>query len=229
MLGRCFEEAGISTTGVVFVKEHAERVKPPRMLWVPYAFGNAFGRSGDPLVQHQILKETFDLLNAEEGPVLEEFEDESEPEQLLQSSGAQRSDAAKGLNAADELTALRPYYERWIERNGGRTAVGVSGVPQRRFRGIVRFLEGYTAGEDSDFEGRTDGVGVPQFIRYCVDDLKAFYYEARMEQRPGAADSEIHEWYWGETAMSALIVKLAESMNQSDDPAVKAIPYGLAR
>ena len=229
MLGRCFEEAGISTTGVVFVKEHAERTKPPRMLWVPYAFGNALGRPGDPLIQHQIMKAAFDLLEADMGPVLEEFEDDSVPQDLLQASGAERTEAAKGLNPADELTALRPYYERWVERNGGRTAVGVSSVPQRRFRGIVRFLEAYTAGEDSDFEGRPDGVGVPQFIRYCVDDLKAFYYEARMEQRPGAEDSEIHEWYWGETAMSGMIVKLAETMGQSDDPAVKAIPYGLAR
>ena len=213
----------------MFVKEHAERAKPPRMLWVPYAFGNALGRAGDPLVQHQVMKAAFDLLDAEKGPVLEEFEDEAEPEQLLQASALPRSDAAKGLNAADELTSLRPYYERWTEKNGGRTAVGISGVPQRRFRGVVRFLEGYTAGEDSDLDGRPDGVGVPQFIRYCVDDLKAFYYEARMEQRPGGEDNEIHEWYWSETAMSGLIVKLAEAMNQSDDPAVKAIPYGLAR
>ena len=229
MLARCFEEAGISTTGVVFVKEHAERTKPPRMLWVPYAFGNALGRAGDPLLQHQVMKAAFDLLDAEKGPVLEEFEDDTVPTDLLQASGAERSDAAKGLNPADELTALRPYYERWVEKNGGRTAVGVSGVPQRRFRGVVRFLEGYTAGEDTDYDGRPGDVGVPQFIRYCVDDLKAFYYEARMEQRPGAEDSEIHEWYWGETAMSALIVNLTETMNQSEDPAVKAIPYGLSR
>ena len=229
MLGRCFEEAGLSTTGVVFVKEHAERTRPPRMLWVPYAFGNALGRPGDPLIQHQVMKAAFDLLDAESGPVLEEFEDDTVPQDLLQASGAERSEASKGLNPADELTALRPYYERWVERNGGRTAVGVSGVPQRRFRGVVRFLEAYTVGEDTDYDGRPGDVGVPQFIRYCVDDLKAFYYEARMEQRPGAQDSEIHEWYWGETAMSAMIVKLAETMNQSDDPAVKAIPYGLAR
>ena len=219
----------MSTVGVVFVKEHAERTKPPRMLWVPYAFGNALGRSGDPLIQHQVMKAAFDLLDAENGPVLEEFEDDTVPEPLLHASETARSDASKGLNPADELTSLRPYYERWVEKNGGRTAVGVSGVPQRRFRGMIRFLEAYSAGEDTDYDGRREDVGVPQFIRYCVDDLKAFYYEARMEQRPGAKDSDIHEWYWSNTAMSGLIVKLAETMGQSDDPAVKAIPYGLAR
>ena len=229
MLARCLEEAGLSTTGVVFVKEHAERTKPPRMLWVPYAFGNALGRPGDPLTQHQVMKAAFDLLGVGKGPTLEEFEDDSVPEGLLQASAAGRSEASKGLNPADELTSLRPYYERWVESNGGRTAVGVSGVPQRRLRGVVRFLEAYAAGEDTDYEGRPENVGLPQYIRYCVDDLKAFYYEARMEQRPGTADSEIHEWYWSDTAMSGLILGLVETMSQSEDPAVKAIPYGLAR
>ena len=93
-----------------------------------------------------------------------------------------------------------------MEKNGGRTAVGVSGVPQRRFRGVIRFLEAYATGEDTDYDGRPADVGVPQFIRYCVDDLKAFYYEARMEQRPGMDDGTLHDWYWGETAMSGLIV-----------------------
>ena len=219
----------MTTTGVALVREHVERTKPPRMLWVPYGFGNVLGRPGDPLIQHQIMKTAFDLLEAKSGPVLKDFEDATIPDDLLQASRTVRTETAKGLNPADELTALRPYYERWVEKNGGRTAVGVSGVPQRRFRGVIRFLEAYAAGEEMDYDGRPDGVGVPQFIRYCVDDLKAFYYEARMEQRPGADDSEIHEWYWSETAMSGLIVKLAETMSQSDDPAVKAIPYGLAR
>lgn len=219
----------MSTTGLVQVKEHAERVKPPRMVWVPYAFGNVLGRPGDPLVQHHIMKAAFDLLDAEHGPVLEEFEDDTIPDDLLQASGAPRSEASKGLNPADELTSLRPYYERWVEKNGGRTAVGVSGVPQRRFRGVIRFLEAYAAGEDTDYDGRPEDVGVPQFIRYCVDDLKAFYYEARMEQRPGIEDSAIHDWYWSDTAASGLILSLVETMGKSDDPAVKAIPRGLAR
>ena len=52
----------MSTTGLAQVKEHAERVKPPRMVWVPYTFGNVLGRPGDPLIQHQVMKAAFDLL-----------------------------------------------------------------------------------------------------------------------------------------------------------------------
>ena len=94
---------------------------------------------------------------------------------------------------------------------------------------MVRFLEGYVTGERQDAPDRPGDVGLPQYIRYCVDDLKAFYYEARMEQRPDAAADGIHEWFWGETAMGQLIVDLAAKMGESEDRETKAIPYGLAR
>ena len=69
----------------------------------------------------------------------------------------------------------------------------------------------------------------PQFIRYCVDDLKAFYYEARMNQRPDLPDSAVHEWFWGETATGDLIKEIAEVMKAKDDPALGNISFGLAR
>lgn len=233
MLGRCFEEAGISTTGIVFVKEHAERVKPPRMLMVPFQFGLALGPPDDPETQHRTLKAALDLLEREKGPVLEELADDTVPEILLQASAVatKSSDAESGgnLSPADELTALRAYYERWVEAHDGRTALGLSGIPQRRFRGMVRFLEGYAAGEDEDMAERPPEVPVPQFIRYCVDDLKAFYYEARMTQWLSHDENQLHEWFWGETALAQLIVKLSERLGASDDADVKSIAYGLAR
>ena len=210
------------------VREHVERVKPPRMLWVPFAFGNALGRPGDAAFQHEVLKAAFDLLERPEGPVLEDFPDDTDPELLLQASAAARTEASEPRDPADEVTALRPYYERWLESNG-RTAVGVSGVPQRRFRGVVRFLQAFAKGEEYDTSERPADYTLPQFIRYSVDDLKAFYYEARMQQRPAEVDGELHEWFWAESAMGKLIVQVAQRMNESEDPEVKAMPYGLAR
>ncbi len=229
MLARCFEEAGISTTGIVLFTEHAERVKPPRMLSVPFSFGNALGRADDPEYQHQILKATLDLLDRPTGPVLEHLPDDVVPESLLQASEATKFPQPDSLSPADEVTALRSYYERWVESHDGRTAVGLSRIPQRRFRGIIRFLEAYINGEDTDTPDRPPEYPLPQFIRYCVDDLKAFYYEARMNQRPDLPDQSVHEWFWGETAMSALVVKLANRMAGSEDPEIKAMSYGLAR
>ena len=218
----------MSTTGVVFVKEHAAKVKPPRMLWVPFGFGNALGRAEDPGLQHQVLGAALELLERPAGPVLEEFPDDTAPEILFHASAAPGGQDA-GLNPADELTGLRHYYERWVAQHDGRTSVGLCGVPQRRFRGVIRFLEAYADGQDVDAEGRPEGAPLPQYIRFCVDDLKAFYYEARMEQRPDTDDAQLHEWFWSETALAKLVVRVAERMEASDDPLTQAIPYGLAR
>jgi hypothetical protein len=219
----------MSTTGIVLIEEHAQRVKPPRMLAVPFFFGNALGEADDAEYQHKVLQHTFNLLDRNEGPVLESLPDDMIPDIIMQGSETTNESEEKGLNAADELTALRAYYEQWIKAHNDRTAVGLSTIPQRRFRGIVRFLEGYISGEETDMKERPAEFTVPQFVRYCVDDLKAFYYEARMVQRPDGADREIHEWFWSESAMGALFMSLAKKMRDDEDAEVQAIAYGIAR
>ena len=94
---------------------------------------------------------------------------------------------------------------------------------------MIRLLESFSRGADADMNERPAGVSVPQFIRYCIDDLKAFYYEARMAQRPNVSESALHHWFWGETAVAQLIRAVAQRMNASDDPAHKYFANGLAR
>lgn len=229
MIARVLEEFGLTTTGIVLIEEHAQRVKPPRMLAVPFFFGNALGEPDNPEYQHRVLQATFDLLDRQEGPVLEQLPDDMVPDILIQGSERTNTSEKENLNAADELTSLRAYYEQWSNAHAGRTAVGLSTIPQRRFRGVIRFLEGYISGEETDMKERPQDFTVPQFIRYCVDDLKAFYYEARMAQRPDGADREIHEWFWSDTAMGAMIVALGNRMRQDEDKEVQAVAYGIAR
>ena len=229
MIARIIEESGITTTGIVLIEEHAQRVKPPRMLAVPFFFGNALGEADNPEYQHQVLQATFDLLNRDQGPVLEQLPDDMIPDILMQGSETTNDSEEKGFNAADELTSLRAYYEKWVTSHNGRTAVGASSVPQRRFRGIIRFIEKYINDEETDMKERPEDINVPQFLRHCVNDLKAFYYEARMAQRPNVADRDIHEWFWSETAMGALIMALGQHMSNVDDKETQAVSYGIAR
>jgi hypothetical protein len=228
VLARVFEEAGLITLTLAMVREHAEKVKAPRALFVPFPFGYALGKPNDPQLQHRVLGAAIDLLPREQGPVLEDFPEEDVPAPLLQASGVQEI-ATAAQDPADEVTALRAFYERWVEDHNGRTAVGLCGIPQRRWRGVIRFLEAYSRGEDADMKERPAGVPVPQFIRYCVDDLKAFCYEARMAQRPSVSEADLHHWFWGETAIGQLIRSVAQRMNAGDDPALKYFAYGLAR
>jgi hypothetical protein len=229
VLARVFEEAGITTISLAMVREHAEKVKAPRVLFVPFPFGYALGKPNDAQLQHRVIGAALDLLQREQGPVLEDFPEEEVPEALVQASAVTRVAAEAVRDPADEVTTLRAFYERWVEDHGGRTAVGLCGIPQRRWRGVIRFLESYSRGEDADMNERPAGVPVPQFIRYCVDDLKAFHYEARMAQRPNVSEPELHRWFWGETAVAQLIRALARRMNASDDPALKYVANGLAR
>jgi len=76
----------MTTTGIVLIEEHAQRVKPPRMLAVPFFFGNALGEADNPVYQHQILEQMFGLLDRTEGPVLEQLADDMVPDILMQGS-----------------------------------------------------------------------------------------------------------------------------------------------
>lgn len=235
VLARVFEAAGITTIAIALVREHAARVRPPRALWVPFYFGFALGRPNDAAFQHQVLRAALELLDAPAGPVLADFPEDAGPIGMPQASEVAASQAPDRsgsgrimADAADTLTALRPYYERWLAQRG-RTAVGITGIPQRRFRGVVRFLEAYAESDGADLEERPPEVSVPQFVRYCADDLKAFCYEARMMQRPDDAEPDIHRWFWGETAVGELIDRITQRLNASGDAALQATAYGLSR
>jgi hypothetical protein len=211
------------------VREHAAKVKPPRALFVPFPFGYALGKPNNAELQHCVLAATLVLLQRPCGPVLEDFPEQESPVPLLQASAVQPHDTQTERDPADEVTALRAFYERWVEDHHGRTAVGLCGIPQRRWRGVIRFLEAHARGEETDMKERPATVSKAQFMRYCVDDLKAFYYEARMAQRPGASAADLHTWFWGETAVGQFITAVAKRMSAADDAALKAVAYGLAR
>ena len=79
MLARALEANGIATTSISLVREHTEKIKPPRALFVPFPFGHAFGRPNDAALQHRVLDAALDLLGTPTGPVLRDFPDDAEP------------------------------------------------------------------------------------------------------------------------------------------------------
>ena len=46
-LAHYFEGAGIPTVVIALIPQHAERIKPPRTLAVPFILGRPFGSPGD--------------------------------------------------------------------------------------------------------------------------------------------------------------------------------------
>jgi hypothetical protein len=121
---------------------------------------------------------------------------------------------------------MRRYYEQWVEKHGERTSVGNSGVPTRRFRGLVRYLQTYVAGASCDYRDKPADVSEVQFLRQAADDLKAFMLEARMQQRPNDADNTLQEWFWKETAVGLLLSRVARKLK---DEGEERTAYGIAR
>ena len=232
MLARVLEAAGVSTTSISLVREHTEKVKPPRALWVPFPFGYALGRPDDPALQHRVLRAALDLLAEPAGPVLRDFPDDAEPGDQPgappQASGIKLADAAPS-DVAMEATQMRRYHEVWVEKNEGRTLLGLSGIPATRFRGVVRFLEEFAGGGEADMAERPAEVPLPNFIRSCADDLKTLYFEGHLAMKPGAGGEEIARWFWGETGAGRLLRRVRDRLDASDDPRWKAAAFGIAR
>ncbi len=229
MLARALEEGGLTTVALALIKEHAQRVKPPRALFVPFPFGFALGRAEDAAFQHRVIAAALDLLKYDQTPVLAEFPEDGEaPARLLQASAVKDATNVEE-DPADEITALRGYYERWLDQHAGRTAVGLSGVPQRRFRGLVRYLEKYAEGDEATYDEKPADMPAHRFVRLASDDLKAFYMEARMAQRPEQRNNDLQNWFWAETAMGHLLAGIAKRLADSDDPELRRAAQGIAR
>ena len=213
------------TTSLVLLKEHAQRTKPPRALFVPFPYGYALGKPDDSEFQHKVLIAALELFSATSGPVLAEFPEKGNASvRLIQASSARNANPEG--DAAMELTAMRRYYERWVEEHNGRTAVGNSGIPSRRFRGLIRYLQSYVAGAPSDYKERPAEVSPVQFMRQASDDLKAFMLEARMQQHPNEQDNALQEWFWGETAVGLLLARLARKLKEEGE---ERAAFGIAR
>ncbi len=232
MLARALEQAGVSTTSISLVREHTEKVKPPRALFVPFPFGMALGRPGDSELQHRVLRATLDLLAEPAGPVLRDFPEDAEPgDQPPAPPQASAITPAERVadDVAMETTQMRRYHERWLETNGGRTHLGLSGIPATRFRGVVRFLEEFADGQETDMPERPPDMPLPNFIRYCADDLKTLYFEGHLAMKPAAGGEEIARWFWAETGAGRLLRRVRDRLDASADPRSKAAAFGIAR
>jgi hypothetical protein len=232
VLARALEAQGVATTSISMVREHSEKVKPPRALFVPFPFGHALGRPDDPALQHRVLAAALALLGEPAGPVLRDFPDDGgpgqEPPAPTQASAIAPVAMIPG-DAVTEATAMQLHRTQWLTASRGRTAFGLAGVPAERMGEVVRFLQVFAEGGDADLAERPRELARPGFIRYCADDLKALYFEGRLATRPGASGDEIARWFWSETAAGQLLRRVRDRLDASDDPRSKAAAFGVAR
>ncbi len=232
MLARVLEANGVATTSISLVREHTEKLKAPRALFVPFPFGHALGRPNDPALQHRVLRAALDLFAAPAGPVLHDFPEDAEPGDEPPAPRQASAIATATTVATDPVAEVQAFSERhahWMAKSDGRTAFGLSGLPAARFEDVVRFLQRFADGGDADMTERPAAVALPAFIRWCADDLKTLAFESYMAMTPEAGGDEIARWFWSTTAVAQLLRRVRDRLDASDDPKWKAAAFGVAR
>lgn len=69
------ERQGISSVTIVLLKNVAEKVRPPRALWVPFRHGYPLDLPDEPARQRAVIEAALALFDcdAESSPVLRDF------------------------------------------------------------------------------------------------------------------------------------------------------------
>ena len=183
-LAHVFEAAGLSTVVISSIRDVAERMRPPRVLYAEFPLGLPLGKPRDAAYQHRVLEAAFAMLERPSGPVLVDF-----PE-TIQSRGGEPLECPlpprydPNLHPAiDEAQALRAAYDRAVAKTG-RTSVGrvinADQIPAALEK-FVRIAEG-EAWDQVGFEGTPMQV---------VHDIRAYYEELACEL---VADEPIPAW-----------------------------------
>ena len=206
------------TTGISLVRENAESLRPPRMLWVSFPLGRPLGRAGDAEFQHRVIAHALDLLNRPAGPVLEDFPEDMDGEVVEAhpacpvSFCSRRGDNESWRNRLlREFDSLRPWYELSLRRRG-RTTVGLSS------EGMEDILESVSAWLDDRSRA------VPEFTAFkrAIEDAKAWYAEALTAQ-PGTYPPDYGErLMWQQTVLGEALKQYYDHFHGQPETALFA-------
>lgn len=228
-LGHYLEREGLATTQISLIREHSQKIKPPRALWVPFELGRPLGVPDDPAFQHQVLRAALKLLEAPSGPVLVDFPSEappsakaSEPEACPLVLPQQQPDleTMAGLRRAflQEVSQMGVWHRQAAERRG-RTTYGVSGLEPLE---AAKLLATVLAGETPP--NPREDLSLAALLKLAVEDLKAFYQEAVTARPGGPQDSAgLNDWLFGQCVAGRVFLGLREVMEQSPDPEIRLV------
>jgi len=226
-LAHYFESAGFATVLVGFVREHIEAIAPPRALWLDFPMGRPLGKPNDPAYQLRVIRAAFELFERPSGPVLEDFPDVipvnngrmgyALPPGLVLTIDDIGDVAALLARVEQEMDALRPAYDAAVAARG-RTTVGASDMDIDQF---APFIAAFVRGEKP--KSPRKGVTPIPMLKLVVEDLAAYYTEARTH-RDAIDDIEtMGRWFWEETEAGRLLLSLEAVALESDDKVLRAI------
>ncbi|MEM7563715.1 MAG: hypothetical protein AAF353_11790 [Pseudomonadota bacterium] len=226
-LARYFEAEGFATVLVGFVREHIEKVKPARALWLDFPMGRPLGKPNDPDYQKKIIRAAFELFDRAEGPVLEDFPDvipvkdgrmgyALPPEYVFAADDVGDVDSLAEA-VLEEMEILRPDYEAAVAARN-RTTVGAS---EMAINDLIPFIAEFVKGGKPASPRK--GVTPVPMLKLVIEDLQAYYTETRTH-RDNVDDLEmLGKWFWEETRAGLLLMWLEAIALETEDKVLRAV------
>ena len=202
-LANYLESEGIATCLVSLVAHQSDAGRPPRVLWVPFELGRPLGAPQHADFQRDVLRRVLHLLDAETGPVREDFERDAplardNPDWVPPSLTAAHS-------VADELAQVAGMHAEFLD-TVGRSTAGISGVSLSE---AARLIDGFESGYRP--EDATWNMSAMLRYRFAADDLKAHYLEAATRGRVDASSRQLQTWLWNHTLLGRKLKAFAEA------------------
>lgn len=222
-LAHYFEEAGIATATIVLVREHAERMRPPRALWVPFELGRPIASPNDAPFQRRVLTAALErLLVADRPGTIVDFPEEDprrRPDGLWAPPVMVETDHLRGSSHAAlakcflaEVVRLKPYHEQVLAQSG-RTTVGLVGCP---VPALADYVASFLTGDAPT--GLVGNMSAALALRFAADDLKAYYLESALATGGRPSSRQLVNWFWDSTwGGAALLAARAMALASNDD------------
>ncbi len=236
-------EGRVATTGVSLIREHAEGMKPPRSLWVPFPLGRPLGSPDQPDFQRDVLLSSLRLLESATETALVDYPNDAPTSgddpwacavALAPPEPADETEALRD-QLVEEIRQLAPWHAESVKRRG-RSTVGISGASLGQVEDLARLLADFATGAEPS-DGEIDwNHPMPVRLKFASDDLRAFYHEAATAQ-PGAnypTDADLNDWLFNQTLLGTVLRQIVGRMRESEDRRVAGlvigmIPAGFAR
>ncbi len=218
-LSHYIEREGVPTTQISLVRDHTERINPPRALWVPFDLGRPLGAPDEPEFQKKVLLAALSLLEESEGPIIKDFiedapvsESEFAPTAcpvsfgVIAGQGEEIDDISTLLSTfREEAEGLQNWFDIALEKRG-RTTTGTSKLSLNE---IIELFSAFVKGEMP--ESQVSDKPIEIAIKLASEDLKAYYTEA-VSAQPGEPTSpdDLANWFWGTTSASRVLGKIRE-------------------
>lgn len=208
---------------------------------MPFELGRPLGAPDDPAFQKRVLLASLKLLEATDGPVLEDFpEDEPETEAITVlacpvnfSRDTTEPGESDPLLASfrREMTAMRPWYDMAVSKRQ-RTTVGVSGID---LEALADFIYAFIKGPEP--ENPRDDIPLVNTLKLAVEDLKSYYIEGITLQpgQAGASSQVLNNWFWDDTVAGKVLLEVKKSCEASPDKETRMmgshsiVPHDVAR